>query len=70
MAAAGEATTTKATVTIGGVAANVSFSGLAPGFVGLNQVNVDVPKALTAGNQPVVLSVGGVSSGAVALPVR
>src|ERR1022692_3787942 len=36
-------TVTKPTVTIGGVPANVTFSGLAPGFVGLYQVNAQVP---------------------------
>ncbi len=36
-------TTTTPTVTIGGVAAQVSFSGLTPGTVGLYQVNVQVP---------------------------
>lgn len=59
------------TVTIGGVNATVSFSGLAPGFVGLYQVNVAVP--LTApqnGAVPVVLSVGGVASNTVTIAVQ
>ncbi len=50
-------TTTTPTVTIGGVSANVSFSGLAPGFVGLNQVNVAVPQNVTPGSSvPVQVS--------------
>jgi uncharacterized protein (TIGR03437 family) len=47
--------------TIGGAAATVSFSGLAPGFVGLGQVNLLVPD-LPAGDQPVIVTIGGVAS--------
>jgi len=37
-------------VSIGGVPAQVSFSGLAPGFAGLYQVNVQVPAGAPAGD--------------------
>jgi uncharacterized protein (TIGR03437 family) len=44
-------------VTIGGVPAKVLFSGLAPGYFGLYQVNVLVPADTPSGNLiPVVLS--------------
>jgi uncharacterized protein (TIGR03437 family) len=55
-------TTSTATVTIGGANATVLFSGLAPGLVGLYQLNVTVPTGIPAGNQPVVVSIGGQSS--------
>ena len=57
-------------VTIGGAAAMVTFSGLAPGFVGLKQVNVMVLAGLASGNQAVVMDVGGVASNSVLLPVH
>ena len=63
-------TTTAATVTISGASANVTFSGLAPGFPGLYQVNFQVPSSIQAGNQPVIVSIGGVSSPALTLPVQ
>ena len=44
------------TVTIGGVPATVEFSGLAPGFVGVDQVNVQVPATAPSGAQvPVII---------------
>jgi uncharacterized protein (TIGR03437 family) len=59
-----------AKVTMGGVNATVSFSGLAPGFVGLYQVNAKVPAGLASGNHPVVINVGGSSSNSVLLPIQ
>jgi len=47
------------TVTIGGTGATVQFSGLAPGFVGLYQVNVQVPAGVPTGTQTLKLSIGG-----------
>jgi uncharacterized protein (TIGR03437 family) len=58
------------TVTIGGVNAPVTFSGLAPGFVGLYQVNAMVASNTPTGNQPLVVSIGGVASPAANLPVQ
>jgi uncharacterized protein (TIGR03437 family) len=48
------------TVTIGGVAATVEFSGLAPGFVGLWQLNVKIPANAPTGNEvPLIVTVDG-----------
>jgi len=69
-AANGESTIALPKVTIGGAAAMVTFSGLAPGFVGLNQVNVVIPAGLASGNQAVVMNVASVASNTVMLPVH
>ena len=66
----GQMTIVAPTVTIGGLPATVSFSGLAPGFVGLDQVNVEVPVGINSGNQPVVITMPGGSSNSVLLPVQ
>ena len=64
-------TVTKPIVTIGGIPATVSFSGLAGCCVGLNQVNVVVPPGIPASNAvPVVLSIGGVQSNTVTIAVQ
>jgi uncharacterized protein (TIGR03437 family) len=54
-------TLAQTTATIGGLPATVSFSGLAPGFVGLGQVNLLVPN-VPAGDQQVIVTIGGVAS--------
>jgi uncharacterized protein (TIGR03437 family) len=59
------------TLTIGGVEAEVFFSGLAPTFAGLYQVNAIVPAGVAPGDAvPVVLSVAGQSSPPVTMAVR
>ena len=45
-------------VIISGVDAKVLFAGLAPGFVGLYQMNVVVPSNLASGPATVVIAVG------------
>jgi uncharacterized protein (TIGR03437 family) len=57
------------TVTVGGATAAVQFCGLAPGFVGLYQLNVTVPSNAPTGTQPLVISNGG-SSATINLPVQ
>jgi uncharacterized protein (TIGR03437 family) len=59
------------TVTIGGVAASVSFAGLAPGFPDLYQVNVTIPSGVGSGNAvPVVLTIAGQSSPPATVSIR
>ena len=65
-----ELTVATTTVMMGSGSAAVSFSGLASGFVGLYQVNAQVPAGLAAGTKPVVVSAGGVSSSAVMMAVK
>ncbi|MBV9771526.1 MAG: hypothetical protein JOZ32_18290 [Bryobacterales bacterium] len=51
------------TVLIGGVEADVQFSGLAPQFVGVNQLNVQVPPGVAAGSAvPLQINVNGFTS--------
>jgi minor extracellular serine protease Vpr len=63
-------TNVQPTVKIGGVAAKVDFSGLTPGFVGLYQINAEVPPGAPSGPQPLVVTVNGIDSKPVTLPVQ
>ncbi len=58
-------------VNIGGQPATVDFAGMAPGFVGLYQINVRVPAGIPAGEVPVEISVDGIlSTGSGTVAVR
>jgi uncharacterized protein (TIGR03437 family) len=58
-------------VTIGAQSAAVSFAGLAPGLVGVYQVNALVPAGVTPGDEvPVVITQGGAQSNTVTIAVR
>jgi uncharacterized protein (TIGR03437 family) len=48
-------------VTVGGTSATVLFAGMAPGFVGLVQVDFQVPN-LPAGDYPLQVSIGTAQS--------
>ena len=50
--------------------ATVGFSGLAPGFVGLYQVNATVPVGTPAGSVVVSLMINGRAANNVTIAVR
>jgi uncharacterized protein (TIGR03437 family) len=52
-----------ATLQVGDTPANVLFTGLTPGFVGLAQINFQVPE-LPAGDYPLTVTIGGNPSNA------
>ena len=55
--------------TVGGLPAQVLFSGMTPGFVGLAQANIVIPN-LASGDYPLVIIVGGVASNGGVISVR
>ncbi len=54
--------TTLPTVLIGGESAQVAFAGLSPQFVGVNQINVIVPKVATSGVVALQIKSGGIET--------
>ena len=64
-------TVTTPLVKIGGITVPAAFSGLAPGIVGLYQVNVQVPTAVAPGSEvPVSLLMGDSISNTVTIAVQ
>ena len=64
------------TVTVAGLPAEVSYSGLAPDYVGLYQLNIQVPQGAPVGDQfvtiamPDVVSGSNITSNAALIPVE
>jgi len=67
----GNRTVAATTVSVGGIASpRVDFSGASPGFVGLYQVNFQIPPNAASGSaQPLVLNVGGKAANPVTIAV-
>jgi uncharacterized protein (TIGR03437 family) len=54
-------TVAKTTASIDGVDAPVYFSGLAPGYIGLAQVNLQIP-SISPGDHTLIVTIGGQQS--------
>jgi adhesin/invasin len=54
---------------IGSATAQVQFAGMAPGFIGLVQVNIVVPQ-LAPGTYPLTITVGGETSNSATIAVK
>ena len=63
--------TLNTTVTIGGIQVTPYFAGLAPGFIGMYQINVLVPAGVAASSTvPLFVSVGSAKSNTVTVAVQ
>jgi uncharacterized protein (TIGR03437 family) len=69
-AASGEPVVAATTVAIGGKDAPVAFAGLAPGFVGLYQVNAVVPSGVSGSVSLVITAAGTASRSDVTIRVQ
>jgi uncharacterized protein (TIGR03437 family) len=63
-------TTLQPTVYLGATPVSAAYSGLAPGFVGLYQVDVQIPAGLSSGVLPLVIVSGGTSSNTARIAVQ
>jgi len=57
-------------VNVANAPAEVTFSGLAPGFVGLYQVNIRLPASTPRGTQPIQIVMNGVASNVATVEVQ
>lgn len=55
-------TVTPPMVMVGGIPAQVLFSGLSPQFVGVNQLNILIPNVAPGDNVPLQIQVGGITT--------
>jgi uncharacterized protein (TIGR03437 family) len=63
--------TAQVSATIGGAPAPVDFAGLAPGFVGLGQINVTVPNEAAPGTAiPLIVEIAGQRSPPATISIR
>jgi uncharacterized protein (TIGR03437 family) len=57
-------------VTIGGIEAEVTYSGPAPGMLGVNQVNARIPENVPPGTRPMMLTIHEIRSNQVRIGVE
>jgi uncharacterized protein (TIGR03437 family) len=74
IAAGGGSANTTVSVTVGGVAVpagNVQYAGPSPGYVGLYQINVQIPAGVqTGGTVPIFLTQNGVNSNTATIAIH
>ena len=59
------------TVTVGGTPASINFAGAVPGFVGLDQLNIQLPRSLIGrGDANVVVTVDGKVANTVTVKIK
>lgn len=64
-------TTATPTIQIGGVSATPLFSGIAPGFAGLYQIDFQVPMGVTEGDSvPITVSMPGSTTGSATMAIH
>ena len=63
------APTASVAITVGGVNAPVAFAGIPSGLAGATQINFVIPAGVPTGLQPVIVTIGGISSPAVLVTV-
>jgi uncharacterized protein (TIGR03437 family) len=67
----GRSSMSAVTATIGGVPAAVGFAGAAPGFIGLDQINLTIPRSLAGrGDVDVVIAVDGKIANTVKINIK
>jgi uncharacterized protein (TIGR03437 family) len=57
-------------VSLNGAAVSIQFAGLAPGAVGLYQINLQIPADTPDGDWQLVVAQAGIHSNTTILPVR
>ena len=62
--------TSSYSATIGSAAAQVTFAGLAPGYIGLVQMNIVVPSTLNPGTYPLTITIGSETSNSATIAVK
>ena len=53
-----------------GLRAAISFAGLAPGYIGLVQMNIVVPSTLAPGVYPLIVTIDGQTSNSATIAVK
>jgi uncharacterized protein (TIGR03437 family) len=57
------------TATVAGIAAPISFAGMAPGLIGVLQVNLLIPD-VASGDTRLAIAIGGIDANSATLPIR
>lgn len=63
-------TTDRPVVTVAGLSSEVAYSGLAPGLIGLYQINFRIPAGAPTGPQDVVVTLRGAASNTARIAIR